>query len=102
MTILLKNGDETKTIEGNCDIEFASTVMNQAEWLMEHMSDKNTDVTYQDIKTVVPTLSAAPDIRKIQSIIREDKDATNKFVAICNILAKARIFCITPCITVEI
>lgn len=102
MTILLTHNNETKAITGACDAEFADEIMNQAKWVTDYMSAKNENVSYNEIKRAVPTLSAIPDIRRIQYVLNTDKDLSAKFVSICNIIAKASIFSISPCETFTI
>ncbi len=97
MTILLTRNNITKTIEAKADVEFATNIMEKAKWTMTHMGEKNTDRMLHNFRIAIPYVTA-PDVMSIKSAMDSDADDINKFVTICNILAKASVFSISPCI----
>ena len=97
MTILLTHDTMTKTIEAKADAEFATNIMEKAKWTMTHVSDNNMDHMLHDFRIAMPSITA-PDVMSIKSAMDTDSDYINKFIAICNILSKAPVFSISPCI----
>jgi len=97
MIIALTHNDEITLIKSKSDIEFAQNIMKQAKQTM--LCFTNTDDINQilnDLRTDIPMISTS-DLLSMKSIMDSAYDDVNKFVRICNILAKCTVFSIESC-----
>lgn len=100
MLIKLSKGARTimVNVDGVISAEAANSVlviMEQTKWIFTHVSSNNAAVLWHDLQIVIPDLTLS-DTKTIKDIIDMSIDILDKFIRICNILAKEDIFRIEP------
>ncbi len=70
-------------------------IMEQTKWILTHISSNNVTALWHDLQIVIPDLTLS-DTKIIKDIIAMPIDILDKFIRICNVLAKEDIFHIEP------
>lgn len=101
MFVRLKNGTDYIIISINTEPKEANLIIQQARWIVTHISSNDVQLLLYDLQPVIPTLTV--DI--VDNILIEynrHKPTVNFFINVCNILAHSNITNVVPCEVIEI
>ena len=91
MIITLTYKNSIAVIEAAADTNYINKIVEEAKWIMTHISSDNPSVLLHDLRVAIPTLTAL-DVMSIQNIMSASIKWERKFTEICNTLAKGEIF----------
>lgn len=98
MTVSLHDGKTTAVLAINMEKNKAETIMQNAKWIVTHMSSMQADMLLHDLRVVIPSLCISDVTDILDTYDPEAENNISFFVNVCNILAKKgiKVFWITP------
>lgn len=98
MTVLLHNNKTAAVLAVNMEKNKAETVMQNAKWIITHISSTQADVLLYDLRVVMPFLDISDATAILAAYDPNTENSIPFFVNVCNILAKrgANTFWILP------
>lgn len=104
MLIRLSKNNETVILSVNSNDKDAVTlILQQAQWIITHVSETNTELLRFDLQIAVPSLTIE-DVEAIKKAMKHSDRYFTSFVEICNILVRndRKIFSVMPCVNYKL